>query len=68
MRLKTTNDALVAFYDEKLMQDARDPPGIIFYESGISREVPSELGRQVVDAYDSISIHSTADPTASGDT
>jgi hypothetical protein len=54
MRLTTTNDALQALYDEELMGDEYDPPGVRFHDTGTSQEVPVEIGERLIEHYDSI--------------
>ncbi|PCR89322.1 hypothetical protein [Natrinema ejinorense] len=65
MRLQTDNQQLREFYREELIGDHYDPPGIEFYDSGISQEVVQEVAEAVADAVDGISLY---DPdTKSGD-
>jgi len=54
MRLTTTNPALRALYDEDLMGDHYDAPGITFHSTGTSQEVAEVVGERLIEHYDDI--------------
>jgi hypothetical protein len=53
MRIKTTNPALRALYDEEIMGEHYDPPGVEFASTGTA-QVLAEVGERVVEHYDDI--------------
>jgi hypothetical protein len=53
MYIETDNDALQALYDEALMGDEYDPPGIEFSETGVA-QVKEAVGERLVEQFDDI--------------
>lgn len=49
MKIKTRNPALRRFYNEAIMGDHYDPPGITFNDEGIAR-VKREVGEALVES------------------
>lgn len=62
MRVETTNPSLRRLYNEDLMGEHYDPPGVTFAKTGTSQELVAEVAERLVDHYDDIRPY-TADDT-----
>ena len=54
MYITTDNEQLQALYDEQLMGDHYDPPGVEF--RGGTAQVVEEVGERLAEAYDGIAV------------
>jgi len=58
MYIQTSNQQLQSLYNEDLMGDDYDPPGVEFAETGTA-QVTQEVGERLVEHYDSITVKET---------